>query len=133
MPGSERETMAELAGSGGAPQPFTDPFDPSVFDPSEVAAWADELDPTTDLDGDGAAETVVADTERWGVGGDWGDGLVVATDTDLDGSSDRLSVIADDGRYGVWEYCRELDGSGRWSRLDTGSLEYDVHHGEESK
>lgn len=133
MPGRKGETMAEFAGSGGTPQPFTDPFDPSGFDPSELAAWADELAPMTDLDGDGAAETVVADTEHWGVGGDWGDGLVVATDTDLDGSSDRLSVIADDGRYGVWEYCRELDGSGRWSRLDTGSLEYDVHHGEESK
>ncbi|WP_129975696.1 DUF6802 family protein [Rhodococcus sp. Q1] len=126
--------MAELAGgSGGPPHPFTDPFDPSVFDPSEVATWADALDPATDLDGDGVAETVVADSERWGDGGDRGDGLVVATDTDLDGSSDRLSVIADDGRYGVWEYCRELDGSGRWSRLDTGSLEYDVHHGEGSK
>ena len=58
--------MAELAGgSGGPPHPFTDPFDPSVFDPSEVAAWADALDPATDLDGDGVAETVVADSERW--------------------------------------------------------------------
>ena len=120
--------MAELAdGPGGVPVPSTDPFHHSVFDPSEVATWADALGPTTDLDGDGVAETVVVDSDEWS------GSLVVATDTDLDGSSDRLSLIADDGRYGVWEYRRELDGSGRWSRVDTGNLEYDVHHGDGSK
>jgi hypothetical protein len=98
-----------------------------------VAAWADLFGATTDLDGDGVAETVVVDSESWGVGDEWGEGLVVATDSDLDGSCDRLSVFADDGRYGVWEYRRELEGSGRWSRLDTGNLEYDIQHGEASK
>lgn len=123
--------MAELAdtGPGGA----LTPFDQAVLDPSEVAAWADAFDPTTDLDGDGVAETVVLDGDPWGSPDGRGDGLVVATDTDLDGTSDRLSVIADDGAYGVWEFSREPDGSGRWSRVDTGSLEYDIHHGDESK
>lgn len=93
------------------------------FDPERLAHRADGLGASADVDGDGRAETVVFDTWVWG-----SDALVVATDTDLDGSSDRLSVVADDGRYGVWEFVRDLDGSGRWTRVDEGSLEVGTRH-----
>ncbi|UYP18555.1 hypothetical protein OED52_18185 [Rhodococcus sp. Z13] len=125
--------MAELANTGDLPTGPEEPFGASIWDPAAVAAWADGLEASTDLDGDGVAETVVlGDTTGAGPGWDE-EALAVATDTDLDGHADRLSVLADDGRYGVWEFVRGLDGEGRWTRLDAGSLEFDVDHVDGSK
>lgn len=115
--------MAEWAGGFDAGSGFDAGAGTEGFDVAAAAERADEMGPSTDMDGDGRADTVVFDACAWDE-----EALVVATDTDLDGTSDRLSVIADDGRYGVWEFVRELDGSSRWTRVDTGSLEFDAHH-----
>ncbi|MGV9744479.1 DUF6802 family protein [Rhodococcus zopfii] len=83
------------------------------FDPVSVAALADAVDPTVDLDGDGTFDTVTWTSSS---------ALVVATDLDADGSTDRLTAIADDGEFGVWEFHREPDGTPRWLRVDAGNL-----------
>ncbi|MFZ2528977.1 MAG: DUF6802 family protein [Rhodococcus sp. (in: high G+C Gram-positive bacteria)] len=83
------------------------------FDAMSVAALADAAAPTADLDRDGTFDTVTWSTAS---------ALVVATDLDGDGDTDRLTAIADDGEFGVWEFHRELDGTSRWERVETGDL-----------
>lgn len=90
------------------------------FDPAAVATWVDSIDPTEDLDGDGTPETVVLD--------DLPHAFVVATDSDRDDTVDRLTAIADNGEFGVWEFRRDLDGAGRWDRIDAGTLGDDGNH-----
>ncbi|MFD6858822.1 DUF6802 family protein [Rhodococcus sp. NPDC060086] len=95
-----------------------------VFDPASTAAWADTVDATSDLDGDGIRDTVAFDNGHGA--------LVVATDTDLDGVTDRLTAVADDGEFGVWEFHREPDGTPRWDRIDEGTIGIDENHKSEN-
>ncbi|HET8994023.1 MAG TPA: DUF6802 family protein [Rhodococcus sp. (in: high G+C Gram-positive bacteria)] len=96
-----------------------------VFDPASTAVWANSVDATTDLDGDGIRDTVAFDN---GLGA-----LVVATDTDLDGLTDRLTAVADDGEFGVWEFHRKPDGTPGWDRIDEGTIGVDESHTTEHK
>lgn len=123
-------------GTTGDPTPTGDEFDPVA-----AAAWADGLEPVSDLDRDGVPDTVVFDSGVFGSEVfDAGSGradtvgaLVVASDTDLDGYTDRLTAVEDDGEYGVWELHRDPDGTTRWTRIDEGNLEDDVDHEGEGK
>lgn len=69
--------------------------------------------PTTDLDGDGAADTVVTHLT---------DGTVVGySDTDGDGTADQVTRISPDGSVVIGV----LDGNGGWEQAAAGQLDQD--------